>query len=56
MMKIVPRQWLALSPAAKANLIIAEFRENCRHENRETIPISGSYEAYTVCHDCGAEI
>lgn len=55
-MKIIPKQWLALSQVAKANLIRKEALKNCRHENSETIEITGTYETFTVCHDCGMEI
>lgn len=55
-MKIIPKHWLALSEEARANLIQNEALKNCQHENSETIPISGTHETFTVCHDCGVEI
>ncbi len=30
--------------------------QECNHDNFETIPISGTDETYTICHDCGKEI
>ncbi|MCY7789882.1 hypothetical protein [Bacillus haynesii] len=55
-MKIKTKEWLALSEEARANLIQNEALKNCQHANSETIQISGTYETFTVCHDCGAEI
>ncbi|MCY8243515.1 hypothetical protein [Bacillus haynesii] len=55
-MKIKTKEWLALSKEARAKLIQNEALKNCRHENSETIEITGTNETFTVCSDCGMEI
>ena len=30
--------------------------KHCEHNNTETISIPGTYEAITICHDCGCEV
>lgn len=40
---------------------VVEYVENiekkhCEHINNETIPIRGTLETITICHDCGCEL
>ena len=42
---------------SEAELLKARLKmKHCKHNNNETIEISGTDETISICHDCGYEI